>query len=1135
MIWHRANWFNGLVRASCCLAVGISTASSAIEPTADLRANFQQPPPSVRPWVYWFWLNGNVTREGITADLESMQRVGIGGAILLDIVQDIPSGPVRFGTPEWRELFRHTVAEAGRLGLQITLHNAAGWTGSGGPWITPDLAMQKVVSAKTNVSGPAKFHGLLPAITPTTNSIHEIATLAFPTLVSDGAPVPGFAPKVTASISAGLDPAKLFDGNPATFITLPAPTSRKPQYLQLEFSEPFTASILKLTGVGQKQSFAGTLQVSADGRAFRTVREFLNKGNGVALNLDQISARYFRFLFTQADPSLTHLRFSELVMAPSHRIRWDQAKTGLGPLPAAYSQITALPKVPAFDVISTEHVIDLTIGTLNHPAPSGGEGLECDKLSREAIETHFAAFVGQMITNVGAPASRSFTGAFIESWEVGFQNWTPRFREEFQKRRGYDLLPFLPIFTGRFVAGPEQSERFLWDVRRTIADLVADNYAGHFAELAHQHGLNLTIEAYGNGPLDALEYAARADVPMGEFWNEADDNSRFHHSSTMSWVAHTWGKPVVAAEAFTAYPEAARWQNHPFSLKPMGDAAFCAGVNRLVIHRFAHQPWLDRRPGMTMGPWGIHYERTETWWEQSKPWHEYLARCQFLLQRGLFVADVCYLSGENAFFDPPPRERLDPSLPLGYNCDMAAPEVVLTRMSVKDGRLVLPDGMSYRLLVLPPSEFMTPRLLRRMKELVESGATVVGPRPAKSPSLEDYPHCDAELDQLGRAMWGPCDGKSILEHQCGKGKIIWGKPLAQVLVETGVEPDFQQLTKIPGHPLRWIHRGMDEAECYFVANSNREPILADCQFRVTGRAPEFWHPDNGEMEHPAIWREERGHTIVPLKLGPHGSIFVVFLKSSTNHNSILSVTRNGRSDFSADVTFGPETTLRFSATNLGLYQLTTGDGKVLNTEMRSLPKPCIISGPWDLSFLTNAGGPGHVVLNQLISWSQHPLAGVRYFSGTATYAKTFRLPPDFIATNRRVYLDLGKIEVIAELSVNGRDFGTLWKPPFEVDISSAVNPAENKLEIKVANLWPNRLIGDEQLPEDCQWRADWSGQGLPLAKWPQWLLEGKPSPAGRLTFTTWKHWAKDSPLLPSGLLGPVTLRVAEQRNLGTMP
>ncbi len=407
--------------------------------------------------------------------------------------------------------------------------------------------------------------------------------------------------------------------------------------------------------------------------------------------------------------------------------------------------------------------------------------------------------------------------------------------------------------------------------------------------------------------------------------------------------------------------------------------------------------------------------------------------------------------------------------------------------------------------------------------------------PTKSPSLLDYPRCDAELDQLGRALWGPCDGKSILEHRRGKGKIIWGKPLAQVLGETGVEPDFQQLTQIPGHPLRWIHRSMDGAECYFVANSNRQPIMAECQFRVSGCSPEFWRPDTGQIERPAVWREERGHTILPLRLDPCGSTLVFFIRSSTNLNSILKLTRDGESDSSADITFGPGNTLQLAAAKSGVYQATAANGKALRTEIKSLPKPFVIPGPWTLSFPSNAGAPGHVVLNEIISWTQHPLAGVKYFSGTATYEKTFHLPTEFIATNRKLYLDLGKVEVIAELKVNGHNFGTLWKPPFEADISSGVNSGENKLEIRVVNLWPNRLIGDEQLPDDCQWRTNWSGSGLPLAKWPQWLLDGRPSPTGRLTFTTWKHWTKDSQLLVSGLLGPVTLRVIEKRPLGPTP
>src|SRR5262249_9323444 len=365
----------------------------------------------------------------------------------------------------------------------------------------------------------------------------------------------------------------------------------------------------------------------------------------------------------------------------------------------------------------------------------------------------------------------------IDSWENGFQNWTPRFRQKFQHQHGYDPLPWLPAFTSRIVGSLDQSERFLWDVRRSIANLLADNYAGCLAELAHKHHLQLSIEAYGNGPFDDLLYAGRADVPMAEFWLEPRDYSTFQNKAMPS-AAHTYGKPLVAAEAFTSYPLSAKWQNHPFSLKPLGDAAFCEGINRLAFHRYAHQPWLDRRPAMPRGKWGVHYERTKPWWEQSKPWHEYLTRCQYLLQSGLFVADICYLTQEGAYTEAPSKAQLQPAAPAGYDYDIAAPEVVLTRMSVKDARLGLPDGMSYCILVLPPCDTMTPKLLRKIKELVAAGATVVGTPPKQSPSLEGFPDCDAEVRQLAAELWGNCDGKNVKEHGFGKGKVIWTMPIA---------------------------------------------------------------------------------------------------------------------------------------------------------------------------------------------------------------------------------------------------------------------------------------------------------------------------------------------------------------------
>ena len=1145
---------------SCCLrGATLGTLGGQDVDNSELEMGFVHPPDSARPWVYWFWMDGNVTRAGITADLEAMRRVGIGGVLLMDVTQGLPAGPVQFGSSEWHELFKYAVAEAGRLGLDVTMSNSAGWTGSGGPWITPALAMQKLVSAKTNLVGPLHFSGLLPQFFGPNPNCRPIATLAFPSLGGEGGALPGFPPeRVTINGKDVSDSAKLFDDNPNTHLSVPAPTARQPQSLQLEFAKPFTATSLRLVGSGRPQSFHGTLQVSNDGRDFRNVREFINGGSLLALAFEQTSARFFRLLFTDADAGLTHLEFAELELAPTYRIPWYESKTGAGPMPLV-TNLAPLLHVPSEAVIPSDSVLDLTpqisatgllnwdvpkghwtvlglacapIGTENHPAPAGGGGLECDKLSQEAVSAHFAGFLGRLVAENG-PGS-AFKAAHIDSWEVGFQNFTPRFCAEFQNRRGYNPLPYLPTFTGRFVAGPDQSERFLWDVRRTIADLLADNYAGHLAELAHEHGLKLSIEAYaslGKGPFDDLLYAGRADVPMTEFWYGQTDLSKLD-LRPMPSAAHTYGRSITAAEAFTSYPSFAKWDEHPFALKPLADAAFCEGVNRLVFHRYAHQPWRDRAPGMTMGPLGLHYERTQTWWEQSRAWHEYLARCQYLLQRGVFVAELCYLTDEGAFCQPPARDQLNPAVPPGYNYDLVTPEVVLTRLSVKDGDLLLPDGMSYHALILPTARRMTPGLLRRIKELVEAGATVVGPSPTNSPSLARYPHCDVEVDQLGRELWGACDGKTVLENHLGKGTVSWGKPVADVLVARSAAPDFLPGDTTPGWPLRSIHRRIGDAEVYFVANANARPVKSDCQFRVSGKRPEFWHPDTGEREQPAAWRQEGGFTAVPLRLDAGGSVFVVFRHSSTGTDPVAAITRNGQADDSASLTFDRQGRLQLLARQPGDYSLRLASGKQFEVSIKDLPVNYPIPGKWDLYFPPGSGAPNHVTLDQLISWTAHPNPDVRYFSGTATYKKSFSISPGLLSSNRQIYLSLGRVQVIAEVKLNGQDCGILWKPPFEAEITQAIRDGDNTLEIKVVNVWLNRLIGDEHLLEDCKWQTSLqTDSGVPIAEWPRWLLEDKPSPTGRTTFAAWKYWIKDSPLIESGLLGPITLRVTEQQTL----
>ncbi|HID23039.1 MAG TPA: glycosyl hydrolase family 43, partial [Planctomycetaceae bacterium] len=468
-----------------------------------------------------FWLNGNITREGITADLEAMKRAGIGGVLIMEVDQGVPEGDVPFAGPQWRKLFQHVCSEAKRLGLKVNMNNDAGWCGSGGPWVPPELAMQRLVWTETSVEGPRRFDGRLPQPKAVAGYYRDVTVLALPTPVRS-AKIIGFR--------------------------------RKSFHLAMH------------------QSLAGRATWPADPA-------------GSAIPRDRVL-------------DLTQK------MDTNGRLVWD--------VPEGRWTILRIGHTPT--------------GKDNHPAPESGRGLECDKLSHRAVQTHFASFIGKLTQDVGPLAGQTFVATHIDSWEVGVQNWTPKFRDEFRRRRGYDPLPWLPVVTGRVIGSREQSERFLWDLRQTVGELLLENYAGCMRELAQKHGLRLSIEAYTTCPVNELEYAGRADEPMGEFWSWSKYRMAFS-CTEMASAAHVYGRPIVGAEAFTATNEEA-WQGHPGNIKKLGDWAFCEGINRFVFHRYALQPWRDRRPGMSMGPWGLHYERTQTWWEHSQAWHEYLARCQ---------------------------------------------------------------------------------------------------------------------------------------------------------------------------------------------------------------------------------------------------------------------------------------------------------------------------------------------------------------------------------------------------------------------------------------------------------------------------------------------------------------------------
>ncbi len=1032
---------------------------------------FLNPPDDARPWVYWFWINGNITKEGITADIEAMQRVGIGGVLIME-VDGNPQGPVAFGTESWKEMFRFACVEANRLGLVINMNDGAGWTGSGGPWNTPENSMQHVFHTEITVEGGKNFSSELPkpglkearsaepSVVQNKNAIldyyRDIAVIAFPTPANNEFKNENI--ELKAGFKTGSTPPSMKAGDAGRFLVLPVDIDPAPADATIDQS-----TILDIT-------------------------EHFSNGH----------------------------------------LTWD---------------------VPAgnWTIMRFGHG---STGSTNHPAPAAGMGLECDKMSKEAVEIHFNNFIGEMMELAGPLTGKTLVGTHVDSWEVGGQTWTKAFPEEFKKRCGYNILPFLPAMSGRIIGSAEITERFLWDLRFTISELIAENYARHLRELSNRHGIEFSMEALDNTPFDEMRVVGQANKPQTEFWyrrerdavGQTGDNYEgvfrsYAWTSAMVSAAHIYGKQIIPSEAFTAV-RGENWLAHPALLKPQGDWAFCSGVNRFIFHRYAMQPWINRKPGMTMAYWGIHYERTQTWWEETKPWHEYLTRCQYLLQKGLFVADLLYMQAEavpNRFIPPGVNfTNPTPPDPPGFNFDGCNADVVFNRITIKDGMIMLPDGMSYRIMVLPsPGEqvmagVMTIKLAKKIEDLVNEGMVIVGPPPVRIPGLTNYPACEKELKQIVDRLWG--DTSSPGERKVGKGRVIWGIAPQHILRDTGILPDFSCGSPAP---FRYNHRrAEDNSEIYFVSNKQNETVDAICNFRVNGRRPEFWWPETGQIDKPAMYSEKNNVTSLPIQLSAFESVFVIFRPDALPEKNQLIKVLHNESLISKNL--GSKIVVNRKGSNFeslifqsGGYTLITADNKERKTGIVQLPEPLQITGTWDVAFTPGWGAPEAIQFPELISWSDHEEEGVRYFSGKASYLKTITIPANMLKENQLLFLDLGEVEVIASVKLNGKELGILWQKPFLVDVSSAAKEGENLLEIMVVNLWPNRLIGDANLPEDCRWSSDNSpGANVPatLTEYPKWMIENEPSPTGRFTFSIIKVWSKDDALIKSGLLGPVVLK-----------
>jgi hypothetical protein len=1091
-----------------------------------LQQNFKNPPPSARPRVWWHWMNGNITNEGIKLDLEWMHRIGIEGYQNFDAALETPqvvAERLAYMTPQWKEAFRYAIRLGDQFGMEMAIAGSPGWSETGGPWVPPSHGMKKYVWSETLVAGGKAFTGTL--VHPPTNTgafqnigIHEefgrpravpppefyadAAVVAFPvpagTSENDTVQV-----KITSS-GEGLNAAMLSDGDleKSTNVSIPALGSES--WIQFEYPLPHTVRAVTyvtkdpgfmeqlVTGIGSPEK---TLEASDDGQNFRKVISLSGGGSPEhTISFAPVTAKYFRVSFKRTppppipawaegiDPAAfgampappTSYQITELVLHSDPRVNHFEEKAAFVPVPDLYRFAT--PGFDASSAIRKSDVIDLTsrmrvdgtldwtppegqwlvlrigyslLGVTNHPATPEATGLEVDKLDHRFVKDYFEKYLESYRETVGADAmgKRGIQYVINDSWEAGSQNWTDTMLAQFKELRGYDATPWLPVLTGRIVESTEASDRFLWDFRKTIADLIANEHYGQLEKTLHERGMGHYGESHEAGRAfvaDGMEVKKFNEVPMSAMWTQRPGVNDVQYGYNAddresASVAHIYGQNIAAAESLTA--SAAPWAWSPATLKPTADQELLNGINRFVIHESAHQPLVSKAPGLTLGPFGQWFNRNETWAEQAGPWINYLARSSYMLQQGRFAADLVYFYGEDSNLTAIFQHEA-PDIPSGYGFDYINADALIHELRVANGQIVTKSGMEYKVLALGPySRHMSLPVLRAIHGLVENGAVVAGPKPTDDPSLADD---QGEFEKLSSQLFG--DGSGA--HKTGKGMVYAGRSLPAVFGALHLEPDFDYVKHNNDSNLEFVHRKLKDGDIYFVDNRSDHGESIDATFRVTGNQPELWQAETGTTA-PVSFRILDGRTTVPLRVDAWGAIFVVFRKPTAETSHMIPL--------------GIETKL------------------------------ATLTGPWNVSFEPDRGAPASITMDELSDWSHSDDPGVKYFSGIGTYRKTVSASSEWFRKGSRLWLDLGEVRNLAEVTVNGKELGQTWHPPYRVEATSVLKPGANEVTIKVVNAWVNRLIGDEQ-------------PGVP-----------------KFTFADVKPYKANSPLLPSGLLGPVTV------------
>ncbi len=1100
---------------------------------------FRTPPMEARPHTYWLWLNGTLHAPSALEELRAMKEAGLSGVLLFEMgargdkAAFPPPGPAFLSDP-WLAQLKLAVNAAHTLGLQVDLSVISSWD-MGGPWIDPAHACMALYTAETTVAGGAKVDTVLPFPTP------ERAAPLGP----DGRPASWSDVAVLAVREPRRLPAHEF------VLRLDPPGEHTLKEVVLDQGQPNAPAALAVTMTPVREF---TVAVSSTGSGAGDFKEVLRGGLAVAAGPQRFtlpagtSARYVQLRLRSGHdatrPRWTLGEFSVIDStgrnaAGSHAVNRlvDGALTVRAPMPLTYNDwkagnlnngsvtgpggVFCTYGLPAFAVTDPREIVDVTArvdreGRLRWDAPAGSwtilryvcmvtgeklkvpspasDGLASDHLNPEATRLHMDHVISRLRAGLGDDlAGSGLKNLYLASYEVVGKVWSPVFAGEFKRRRGYELTSYLPAIFGAQIGNAETTERFLFDYEKTLGEVLVDAYYRTATEVAHAAGLAIKSEAGGPGPpihtppIESLQADGAVDSIQGEFWPFRPTSDGLNVIKEPASAAHIYGRRRVHLESFTS---SRHWAEGPQDLKASADRVFCEGGNHFVWHTWTHQSPEAGLPGWVYGA-GTHLSRNVTWWAQAPAFLSYLSRGSFLLQRGHFVADVLYYYGDGGANFVGPR-RNPPSLGPGYDYDVTNAEVILNRLSVREGRLTLPDGMSYAVLVLPDRADIHPAVLARIEKLVNEGAVVIGPRPQRASGLEGFPASDARVRELATKLWADLDGQARTSRTHGAGRVVLGRTEREVLTELKLAPDFV------GPPaLDFTHRRDDGTEIYFVRNRETTAFTGSAIFRAGAHAPEFWDPRTGTIAPAGIFHRTEGGIEVPLTLAPLGSTFVVF-RGKLPAMSIASVTPAAAIERDGD-------DARIVTDKAGTYTVTFGSG--LRTEVRvgTLSGALMLDTDWTVDFDSPTGPLPRLPLNRIGPWTQSGGAEVKYFAGTASYRRTFALPEGWRAHAQRVELDFGRLWAIGEVMVNGQALGVVWTPPFRVDCTAALRDGSNELVVKVVGTWHNRLVGEAR------------GE---VPRWTRTNITQSQSGTGAdLKSGAWKNLD----LIEAGLFGPVRL------------